>query len=361
MIRLVTNVLGVFAIKNGKILKKKLFPPKPVEIAVKLKETSDSACSEELEILTELIQTKLDKIAVNQPSRFWGKNLDIQLVEDNEKPFDLSSIANELGLARKDAEHLLREVTLELARERLKIVERDQVLMQAVAALDDLEEVSNRLVERLREWYSIHFPELSGVVENHPTYVQLVKNVGLRSNYTQDSMTYEQGFKDRILAEAGKSVGSDFSEADTSAVQSIAATLSELYTAQKKIEDYIELLMKETAPNINALAGPLLGARLIKLSNGLKRMATLPSSTIQILGAEDAFFRFLKTNKKPPKHGVIFQHPEIRNAKRELRGKLSRTLASKISLASKLDAYKGEYMGDKLNEDFMKRVKALKR
>jgi nucleolar protein 56 len=119
--------------------------------------------------------------------------------------------------------------------------------------------------------------------------------------------------------------------------------------------------MQKTAPNISALAGPLLGARLIKLSNGLKRMAILPSSTIQILGAEDAFFRFLKTGKKPPKHGIIFQYPEIRNAKREIRGKLSRTLASKLAVAAKIDAYKGEFIGDKLNEDFLKRIASLKK
>jgi nucleolar protein 56 len=360
MIRLATNALGVFALKNGRIIKKKLFSGSVIERAGKLKETAGSACEEELELLNELIETKLDRIAVNQPSRFWGKSLDIQIMEDTEKPLDVFLIAVELGMARKDVEKLLRDVSIELARESLKQVERDQVIMQAVSALDDLEEVSNRLVERLREWYSIHFPELNGVVENHPTYVQMVKNVGLRDCYSQDSMTFEQGFKDRILAEVSKSVGSDFSEADVSAVQSIAMTLSEIYAAQKKIEDYIELQMKETAPNVTALAGSLLGARLIKLCNGLKRMATLPASTIQILGAEEAFFRFLKTGKKPPKHGVIFQHPEIRNAKRELRGKLSRTLASKISIASKLDAYKGEYMGDKLKEDFEKRVKALK-
>jgi nucleolar protein 56 len=90
-------------------------------------------------------------------------------------------------------------------------------------------------------------------------------------------------------------------------------------------------------------------------------MATLPASTIQILGAEDAFFRFLRTGKKPPKHGIIFQHPEIRNARREIRGKLARTLATKLSLASKIDAYHGEYMGEYLNESFMKRVNSLKK
>ncbi|MFH1125544.1 MAG: C/D box methylation guide ribonucleoprotein complex aNOP56 subunit [Candidatus Altiarchaeota archaeon] len=361
MMRLVTNVLGVFAVKNGKLVKKVLFKLSPEEIAEKIKETAQSACAEELELVNELVKTGLREIAVNQPSRFWGKNLDIKLVEDSEKPMDVFQIAGELGLGRKDTESLLRDVNINLTREKLKVVEPDQVLMQAVSALDDLEEVSNKLVERLREWYSIHYPELSNLVENHPTYVQLVNEHGMRKNYSKELIKLEPAFRDRILAEALKSVGSDFTEKDMEAVKSIATNLSQLYKTQKQIEEYVDYLMKEIAPNTCALAGPQLGARLIKLSNGLKRMATLPSSTIQILGAEDAFFRFLKDGKRPPKHGVIFQHPEIRNAKREIRGKLSRTLASKIALAAKIDAYKGQYIGDKLNEDFMKRVKTLKK
>jgi len=356
MIRLTTNVLGVFALKNGRIVEKNLFKGSPVEIAEKVRKTSDSACAEELELLRQLVKTGLKKVAVNQPSRFWGNNLDVELVEDNEKPADLFQIASELGFARKDVESLMREVNLQLTRGSLKIVERDQVLMQAVSALDDLEEVSNKLVERLREWYSIHYPELNNMVESHETYAQLVRDIGLRQNYTKEKLKLEPAFKERLVSEAKNS-----DERDVEAVSSIALNLAEICKTQKKIEEYIGVLMADTAPNINALVGPLLGARLIKLANGLKRMATLPASTIQILGAEDAFFRFLKTGQKPPKHGVIFQHPEIRNAGRQTRGKLARTLASKLAVASKIDAYKGEYLGEKLKEDFEKRVKALKK
>lgn len=360
MIRLTTNVLGVFAAKNGKVIKKILFKRNPAEIALKLKDTADSICPEESEILRDLVDTGLDKIAVNKPSRFWGHKLDIELVEDSEKPLDVFQIAGELGLNRNEVEGLIREVNIQLTRDKLRVVEQDQVLMQAVSALDDLEEVSNKLVERLREWYSIHYPELSNIVESHGTYVQLVSELGLRENYTQNKVKLEPAFRDRIVEEASKSVGSDFNEKDVAAVNSIALVLIEMYRTQKKIEDYIGILMVEIAPNVSALVGPLLGARLIKLSNGLKRMATLPSSTIQILGAEDAFFRFLRTGKKPPKHGVIFQYPDIRNSKREIRGKIARTLASKLAIAAKIDAYKGDFIGDKLNEDFMKRVKSLK-
>jgi len=361
MIRLTTNVLGVFALKNGRVVEEVFFKGSPAEIAGKLRKTSDSACAEELDLLRNMVKTGLKKIAVNQPSRFWGNSLEVELIEDNEKPADLFQIASELGFARKDVENLMHEVNIQLTRESLKVVERDQVLMQAVAALDDIEEVSNKLVERLREWYSIHYPELNNLVESHETYAQLVRDVGLRANYTQEKLKLEPGFKDRLTAEALNSVGSDFDEKDVEAVSSIALNLAEIYKTQKKIEGYIGVLMEETAPNLSALVGPLLGARLIKLSNGLQRMATLPASTLQILGAEDAFFRFLKTGKKPPKHGIIFQHPEIRNASRQTRGKLARTLASKLAVAARIDAYKGEYIGEKLKEDFEKRVKTLKK
>lgn len=361
MMRLATNVLGVFAVKNGRIAEKIRFTGNAAGIALKLRETAASACPEEVELVKKLASTGVKKLAVNQPSRFWGRGLDVEFVVDSEGPVDVFQIAGELGVDRGETALLLREVNLQLTRENLKKVEPDQVLIEAVAALDDLEEVYNKLVERLREWYSIHYPELNHLVENHETYVKLVSEIGLRGNYTPENLKLEPGFQDRLIGEAGNSTGSEFNETDLKAVQAIANTLVETQKTQKDIEAYIETLMKETAPNITALAGPLLGARLIKKANGLKRMATLPSSTIQILGAEDAFFRFLKSGKKPPKHGLIFQHPEIRNAGREIRGKLSRTLASKITLACKLDAYKGQYMGDILNEGFMKRVKALKK
>jgi nucleolar protein 56 len=361
MMRLSTNVLGVFAVKNGRIAEKTLFNGSPAETALKLQETESSACPEEIELVKKLAATGVKKLAVNQPSRYWGRGLDIEFIEDREKPVDTLQLSNELGLDPKETIKLIREVNIHITHEKLKKAEPDSVLIEAVAALDDLEEVYNKLVERLREWYSIHYPELNHLVENHETYVKLVSEIGLRENYTPENLKLEPGFQERLINEAENSTGSEFNANDLNAVQSIANTLTETQKTQKNIETYIETLMKETAPNINALTGPLLGARLIKKANGLKRMATLPSSTIQILGAEDAFFRFLKTGKKPPKHGLIFQHPEIRNAPRENRGKLARTLAAKITLASKLDAYKGQNMGEKLNQDFMKRVKTLKK
>ena len=118
--------------------------------------------------------------------------------------------------------------------------------------------------------------------------------------------------------------------------------------------------MEEVAPNIKALAGTLLGARLIALGGRLENLAKKPASTVQVLGAEKALFRSIRTGTHPPKHGIIFQHTMIHESKQWQRGKIARVLAGKLAIASRIDAYGGRYMGDKLIEDLEKRVKEIK-
>jgi nucleolar protein 56 len=107
--------------------------------------------------------------------------------------------------------------------------------------------------------------------------------------------------------------------------------------------------MNQAAPNILALAGPLLGARLIALAGGIKKMALMPSSTIQLLGAEKALFRSLRTSSPPPKHGIIFQHPFLQKAKYWQRGKVARALAGKLAIAARIDTFGS----GKVNQDFI--------
>ncbi len=119
--------------------------------------------------------------------------------------------------------------------------------------------------------------------------------------------------------------------------------------------------MKEVAPNITALVGPLLGARLLSLAGGLDELARLPASTIQVLGAEKALFRALRTGGKPPKHGVIFQYPDIHRSPRWQRGKIARALAAKLAIAAKVDAFTGRYIGDVLVQQLRKRIEEIKK
>jgi len=233
----------------------------------------------------------------------------------------------------------------------MKWIGRDQVIMQAVCSLDDLEDSINTLIKRLREWYSLNFPELDAVVKKHDLYTQIVSE-GIDSA--------EEGLRERLHAELDNTMGIKFSDSDKKAAKALADGILGLYVTMAKTEAYINEAMKETAPNISALAGPILGARVMSIAGGLDRLSILPSSTIQVLGAEDAFFRFLKTKKDPPKHGVIFQLPEIRSASKGVRGKISRMFAAKLAIAAKIDRFHGEYIGDKLRADFMKKIKDLK-
>jgi nucleolar protein 56 len=126
------------------------------------------------------------------------------------------------------------------------------------------------------------------------------------------------------------------------------------------LENYVDSVMDEVAPNTKTIAGSLLGARLIAIAGGLINLAKLPASTIQVLGAEKALFRSLKTKARPPKHGIIFQHPLIHDAQRWQRGKIARALAGKLSIAARVDAFNGKYAGDELKADLEKRILEIK-
>ena len=134
-------------------------------------------------------------------------------------------------------------------------------------------------------------------------------------------------------------LGSDLSDADMNAINTLSEVILDLYKQKRVLEDYVTELMEEVAPNITSLVGPLVGARLVSHAGSLKELARKPSSTLQILGAEKALFRSLKTGADPPKHGVIFQVSDIHSAPYWQRGKIARALAGKLSIAARIDAY----------------------
>jgi nucleolar protein 56 len=357
---LTTNVLGSFVIKNERVIKQRLFPPEPSKIAQKLRQTEQGHCKEEDDLIRELIETGNKKVYVTNPYRFRGSGFAIDFLDERER-ISIYKIANELYLERNDIDGLIRKVNRLQVRERLKEVERDQILIQAVDSLDDLDEAINRLIERLREWYSLHFPEIDDLIATHETYTKFVLEVGDRRGYEPSTLNFDPALSQKIARASGDSLGVDFSPIDLKGVKTLARSIIDLYKAQSEIESYLGELMPEIAPNINELAGPVLGARLISKAHGLQRLAVLPAGTIQLLGAEDAFFRFLKSGKKPPKHGIIFQLPAIRNAARNKRGKIARSFAAKLALASRADAFKGNFIAPKLKESFEKRVQEVNR
>lgn len=351
MIKLTTNVLGTFALKNGKIIKKILFPSDPKEIAERLLQTEKNVCQEEIQLINELRKTGIREVYVQNPRRFLAKNLKMDFVEDKEFISPLE-IAQEIGISKTEISELIFQSNLELSKKKLRVLERDQILIQAVNSLDDIEEVTNRLMERLREWYSLYFPELDTLVKNNELYAEIIS--------LEDGASIDHGLFKNIQDEKKNSLGMEFSESDLNEVKKLSDSILKLNSFRKETEGYIEKLMQDISPNVSTLAGPILGARLISLAGSLERFSKLPASTIQILGAEESFFRFLRSKKRPPKHGIIFQLPEIRSSPGKLRGKISRTFASKLAIASKSDYFKGEFIGDKLRKEFMKRVEYLK-
>jgi nucleolar protein 56 len=156
-------------------------------------------------------------------------------------------------------------------------------------------------------------------------------------------------------------MGADLPDQDMMMIQGLAGQYMELQGFRERLEKYLDELMQEIAPNLRGLIGPMIGARLIALAGGLDKLARLPASTIQVLGAEQALFRALKTGAKPPKHGVIFQYTSIHSAPWWQRGKIARTLAGKIAIAARIDLFSGEYIADQLKQNVQSRIGEIKR
>jgi nucleolar protein 56 len=216
---------------------------------------------------------------------------------------------------------------------------------------------------RLREWYGVHFPELDRLIEKHETYARLVMNLGYKDNFSLEALEKEGLPKEKAentATVAEKSMGADMAEEDLAEIQALSKNVLELYELRKNMEAYVDKTMKEVAPNTRAVAGSLLGARLIAIAGSLQNLAMRPASTIQVLGAEKALFRSLKTGARPPKHGLIFQHALLHDAKRWQRGKIARVLAGKLAIAARIDAFGGKYMGDALKADIDKRLAEIR-
>lgn len=281
---------------------------------------------------------------------------------------NVEQIAIDTGFVKSAEEYasLLHEFTIEMTRRKLRRAaqKRDLLAAQAIRAIDDIDKTTNLFAARLREWYSLHFPELDDLVKEHEDYVSLVAELGHRENMTVENLVklgYSEEKAKKIWEAAAQSMGADYPDFDIEPIKRLARITLELYQLRRDLADYIAQVMKEVAPNISALVGPLLGARLISLAGSLEELAFLPASTIQVLGAEKALFRALRTGGKPPKHGVIFQYPDIHRSPRWQRGKIARALAAKLAIAAKVDHFTGRFIGDKLREALRKRIEEVKR
>ncbi|AOL15663.1 C/D box methylation guide ribonucleoprotein complex aNOP56 subunit [Sulfolobus sp. A20] len=280
---------------------------------------------------------------------------------------NVQKIAVESKFAKDEEDYynFLYELSLEYTRRKLRSASqrRDLLAIQAVRAIDDIDKTINLFSERLREWYSIHFPELDKLIEDHREYASIVSKFGDRNSINKEDLSeiVSNDTKiNRIIDAAKKSIGADISEDDLTSMRMISDTIIQLYDIRKNLTNYLESVMKEVAPNVTAIVGPTLGARLLSLAGSLEELAKMPASTIQVLGAEKALFRALRGGGRPPKHGVIFQYPAIHTSPRWQRGKIARALAAKLAIAARVDAFSGRFIGDQLNEQLKKRIEEIK-
>ncbi len=257
--------------------------------------------------------------------RSYSKEESIERLISPERPpaepqIDIRGIAKELGLFRDDREYdqRLRDVAIELVKRQLEnLRDPESDLLQLVEALDDLNVAINQIEERLYEWSLLY---------------------GMRSR--------------------GEELATALLDRDGICI--MARSFMDLIDARKKMEALLESKASEVAPNLSSILGPILAARLISRAGGLERLARLPASTIQVIGAERALFKHLKGRAPSPKHGIIFRHPLIHSSPKKVRGKVARALASKIAIAARVDFYSGSLIPS-LDSTLKERLNQIRR
>jgi nucleolar protein 56 len=253
------------------------------------------------------------------------------------------------GLAADDQEALeiVRQGALQAAEQKISTESsrEDLQLVHGIQALDELDRYLNITSERVAEWYSLHFPELLQMIGDNVALSKLIIETGSRDQFTERKLE-GKGFSEKkieaIILAAERSKGGSITERDINRIVGLARIAVATADDRDKLAEYVESTMKRIAPNVNNVAGPSIGARLIAKAGGLDRLARLAASTIQVLGAEKALFRALRTGARPPKHGILFQHDAVHSAPKWQRGKIARALANKIAIAARIDFYRGE-------------------
>jgi len=271
-----------------------------------------------------------------------------------------------LSESASEAQNLLQKFATDYSSFKVKTTSEtlDFQAIQAVNALDEIDETINTLGTRLREWYGLHFPELDHLLQNIATYAQLVKVAGTREKMTHELLLQLEVPENKvqiILQMASKSRGGNLPSETLQMLQKLASEILDLSQLRTELSGMIEALVKRIAPNLNNMLTPVIAARLMSRAGSLRKLAFLPSSTIQVLGAEKALFRALKTGARPPKHGLLFQHPAVHSAPKWHRGKIARALASKIAIAARIDLYHPSHVENDLLPSLTKRIEAIQK
>jgi nucleolar protein 56 len=323
------------AIRSYRLLKSGASPEEIKAFIEKLR-SFDLILTSDANVAAVLRQAGLNSQLMAEDQQHW--------IQNNKPDFIVKAgFAN----TQEGAMQMLREFAIELSSSKVKEASErlDLHIIQSINALDELDKILNTIGARLREWYGLHFPELDNLLQSLVAYAEIASKAGLRENIATEILK-SAGMQDKkveiILDAAKRSKGGNMTPENLAIVKRLADQVIAQSDLRRILSDHIEVEMETIAPNVKELLTASVGARIIAKAGSLARLATLPASTIQVLGAEKALFRALKTGARPPKHGILFQHPLIHSAPKWQRGKIARAIASKVAIAARIDYYRHE-------------------
>ncbi|KAJ3780806.1 hypothetical protein GGU10DRAFT_368508 [Lentinula aff. detonsa] len=247
---------------------------------------------------------------------------------DGLDPKDLATMSLGLG-------HSLSRFKIKFSPDKV-----DTMVVQAIALLDDLDKEVNIYAMRVKEWYGWHFPEMAKIIVDNIAYAKVIRAMGFRTNASTTSLAsiLPEDLEAVLKAAAEISMGTEISDSDMEHINSLCEQVISISAYRTQLSEYLRNRMTAIAPNLTALVGELVGARLISHAGSLLNLAKHSASTVQILGAEKALFRALKTKHDTPKYGLIYHASLIGQAPPKLKGKMARMVAAKAALSTRVDA-----------------------
>jgi len=349
--------------KFGKVCKLKAFVPfKSAQDALE----NINSISEGLvtPLLKGFLESNLPSVKKAKKAKFTlgvsDKRIGQSIKEECEIPCDHTGVVPELvrGIKLHFAKmnKSLTEVNVEKAqlglghsysrcKVKFNVHRSDNMIMQAICLLDQLDKDINTFSMRIKEWYSYHFPELSKIVPENEEFAKVVSLIKRRSSLKKESLEpleailMDTGRAQQVIDSSRQSMGMEISDIDLLNIDAFCDRVVALFEYRRALYEYLVNKMKIVAPNLAALIGEQVGARLINHAGSLTNLAKYPASTVQILGAEKALFRALKTKSNTPKYGLIFHSSFIGKAGAKNKGRISRYLANKASIASRIDCF----------------------
>jgi nucleolar protein 56 len=366
--------VAAFDDKN-QLVEKALFAKKPQAAAKCLLRTETGKLSDQVTSLVTLLKkTGYDTFVFGNADLAQEAQRRLEVEVEVAKPADMANlnsrmveVALEVGFTADEPElnAWTRNVTMELAKLRIKgaTEKRDLIVAQGIQTLDSLDQTVNLFMGRLREWYGIYFPELDRLIEKHETYARLVEDLGSRDNFTVETLENEGIPKERtqlVAKAANQSMGADISERDLEQVQALAKDVLAFYRLRKDMEEYVDKTMEEMAPNVRAVAGALLGARMIAIAGSLQNLAMRQPAPSK----SSAQKKPCSVHSKPvpvAKHGLISSTLFCTMRKRWQRGKIARVIAGKLAIAARADAFgEGHFIGDQLKAEINQRIEEIR-